>query len=163
MSEDSATNNTVLTFLTAGDEVDFTINNSCREILGFDSRLAPLTPQSAGWSEYSDNNAKFNRVNSYAIRSNIVSEGIPINNTSAGMLASIPITTTAGRQIIYTPQNATKINCDELIGQSKSNFDFSLVDQELRPTPTLGEYYSFILTFRYGILLTDKKVPMLQM
>ena len=163
LSGDDATQSTVLTYLEAGDFADFTIANSCREILGFDAVTSPNPLQGAGYSDYSQNPAAFNRVNSYAIRSNIVSEGIPINNTAAGILVSVPIPSTVppGSQISYQPQSPTKVDCRELIGQTKLNFSFELVDQLLRPTPTQGEIYTFIITFRFATLLTDKRVPML--
>jgi hypothetical protein len=161
LSGDDATGKTILTFLTAGDTADFTIGNSVGPILGFDSRLSPAAPQAAGFSDFADNSATFNRVNSYGIRSNLVSEGIPINNTAAGLLVSVPIDVSPGSQIVYLPNNPTRVDCRELIGHSKLNFQFSLVDQLLRPTPTQKEFYSFILTFRWGTLLTDKKMPMM--
>ena len=54
LTADDSTQKTVLTFLDAGDSVDFTVASSCREILGFDSRIAPTTPQIAGWSQNSE-------------------------------------------------------------------------------------------------------------
>jgi hypothetical protein len=68
ISGDDATQRTVLTFSDAGDQVDFTVANSCRNILGFNARLSPATPQAAGYSDYSDNAAAFNRNNDYIIR-----------------------------------------------------------------------------------------------
>ena len=161
LTGDDATQKTVLTFLEAGDQVDFTVPGSCREILGFNARLAPTVGQQAGWSEFSDNSAAFNRVNSYVIRSNIVSDGLPINNVAAGVIATIPIDQAPGSQINYQPQNPIAIDCRELIGASKLNFSFQLADQLLRPTPTAGELWSFVLTFRWSILLTKERVPLL--
>ena len=96
ISGDDSTQKTILTFLLANDQVDFTVANSIRLILGFNSRLAPLVGQSAGYNEFSDSTANFNRVNSYLIQSNLVSQGLNVNNRGAGIIASVPITVVPG-------------------------------------------------------------------
>ena len=159
LSGDDSTQRTLLTFLNAGDSVNFTVANSVRLVLGFNSRV--VVSPSGGYSEYSDNTASFNRVNSYLIRSNIVSQGIPINTIGAGIIASVPITVAPGSEIVYAPTNPIIIDASELIGQSKNVVTFSLLDQSLRPTPTAGELWSFVLVFKWSILLTDKTVPMM--
>lgn len=149
VSGDESTQRTILTFLNAGDQVDFTVANSCREVLGFNSRV--VTAPSAGYNEYSDNEANFNRVNSYLIRSNLVSQGIPINSIGANIIAQIPINAAVGSQINYQPQHPTPVDASELIGVSKNTFTFSLCDQSLRATPTAGETWFFILVINYYI------------
>lgn len=161
LSEDEATQRTILTFLLAGDSVDFTVANSVREVLGFDSRIAPTAPKAAGWNEISDDPASFNRVNSYLVLSNLVSNGIPVNNVAPGVIAAVPIDKEPGRQINYGPQSPTRVDASELIGGSKLNIRFSLVDQLLRPTPTAGEVWSILVTFRWGVLLTSGGVPLM--
>jgi len=146
ISGDDATQKTILTFLNAGDQVDFTQPNSVREILGFNSRI--VTSASAGFNEFSDSTAAFNRVNSYLIKSTLVSQGLNINNIGAGVIASVPITVSPGSQINYQPRNPIPIDASELVGQSKNAFTFSLLDQSLRPAPTAGELYNFVVIFR---------------
>jgi hypothetical protein len=161
LSGDSATGKTILTFLEAGDSVDFTVVNSVREVLGFDSRISPLAPQAAGFSDFSDNIGVFNRVNSYLITSNMISNGIPLNGGGAGILASVPIDENPGSQISYSPDNPISIDASELIGNSKLNLNFSLKDQELRNTPTAGEDWSFVVSIKYGVLMTTDRVKLM--
>jgi len=158
-SGDDATQRCVMTFLNAGDSVNFTVATSVREILGFNSRV--VVSPSAGYNEYSDLSANFNRVNSYLIRSNIVSQGIPINNIGAGIITSIPITVPPGSQINYQPQHPIPVDASELIGQSKNVVTFSLLDQSLRTASTAGETYDFVMIFRWSILLTNERVPIM--
>lgn len=66
---DDATQKSIVTFLTSGDQVDFTVANSVREILGFNSTT--ITAPSANYAFYSNEPANFNRVNSYVVRSNL--------------------------------------------------------------------------------------------
>lgn len=160
ISGDDATQSIILTFLEAGTQVDFTVGGSCREVLGFNARLSPEIPQAAGYSDYGDNEAAFNRTNSYLIRSDIVSYGIPINNKAANIIAQIPITAAPGSQINYQPTNILWCDASELIGQTRLNLSFVLNNQSLQPTPTSGDNWSFILTIAYSILLTDQPLPL---
>jgi hypothetical protein len=160
ISGDDSTQKTILTFLNAVDQVDFTQPNSVRLILGFDSRVV-ISP-SAGFNEFSDSTANFNRVNSYLIKSTLVSQGLNINNIGAGIIASVPITNAPGSQINYEPRNPIPIDASELVGQSKNVFTFSLLDQSLRSAPTAGELWNFVVIFRWSVLLTQERVPMLR-
>jgi len=161
ISGDDATQRTILTFLNTGDKVDFTQPNSVRGILGFDPALVVST--GPGFNVFSDEPANFNRVNSYLIRSNLVSQGIPVNNIGQGIISQIPISVPPGSQINYQPRNPIPVDASELVGMGKNAFTFSLVDQNLRPTPTAGETWDFVLVLNYFILLTSDKVPMLQL
>ena len=159
VSGDEATQRVVITFLNAGDQIDFTVANSVRGILGFNARI--VISAVGGFNAFSDNPAAFNRVNSYLIRTNLVSQGIPVNNIGQGIIAQVPITVPPGSQINYQPLNPIPVDASELIGTGKNVFNFTLVDQNLRNTPTAGEYWDFVLIINYSILLTTEKVPMM--
>ena len=154
ISGDDATQKTILTFLNPGDQVDFTRSNSVRVILGFDYSL--IVSPSARFNEFSDEPANFNRVNSYLIRSNLVSQGIPVNSIGQGIIAQIPITVAPGSQINFSPQNPIPVDASELVGIGKNVFQFSLLDQNLRPSPTAGETCDFVLVLNYFTLLMEK-------
>ena len=149
ISGDESTQRTVITFLNAGDLVDFTVANSVREILGFTARV--VTANIAAYNEYSDGAANFNRVNSYLIRSNIVSQGIPINSIGANIIAQVPINVGPGSQINFQPQHPIPVDCSELIGYGKNVFQFSLCDQNLRATPTASEKWNLVMVINYHI------------
>ena len=142
VSGDEATQKTIITFLKAGDRIDFTQPNSVRVLLGFNARV--VISASAGFNEFSDEPANFNRVNSYLIRSNLVSQGIPVNSIGQGIIAQVPITVPPGSQINYQPFNPIPVDASELVGMGKNTFTFTLVDQDLRPTPTAGETWNFV-------------------
>ena len=152
LSGDDSTQKTILTFTGVGDYVNFTVPSSVREVLGFDSRLAPLAgAPSIGYSEFSDNPAAFNRNNSYLITSDLVSNGIPVNSTSANIISSVPIDSPPGSQIVYSPQNPLNFDGRELIGSIKNFFSFQLRNQSLQPTPTAGELWSLVILFEYSV------------
>jgi hypothetical protein len=152
ISGDTATQKSVVTILTSGDSVDFTVANSVRQVLGFNSVV--ITAPSANYSFYSNNTAAFNRVNSWIIASNLVSQGIPVNSQSQGIIASVPITAPPGSQVTYSPQNVIWFDGRELIGQPKINMLFQLLDQDLR-TITTPDYWSFVLTISYDVLISS--------
>lgn len=158
LSGDNSTQKSILTFLISGDSINFTIANTVREVLGFDSQV--LTAPSANYSFYSDNTAAFNRNNSYVIASNLVSQGIPVNSQSQGIIATVPIAIVPGSQVNYSPQNVVWFDAGELIGNSKINMRFMLKNQNLEATPTSGDTWSFVLVIRYQVLLAQGSLPL---
>ena len=148
ISGDESTQKTILTFLVASDQVDFTVPNSVREVLGFDSRLSPLVPQPAGYNDFSDNSAEFNRTNSYLIECDITQEGIPVNNFNQGIVASVPINVSPGSQITYEPRNPLVIDASDLIGNTRQVLNVRLLNQSLE-LATTNEIYSFVTRIVY--------------
>jgi len=152
LSADTATQKVVLTFNSdAPTWADFTQLNNPREILGFNSRLVPLIPQLSGYSEIADGPAKFNSITSFLINTDLISDGIPVNNTSGGTIASIQISVAPGSLITYQPNISLKTNCSELIGNSKNFFTFRLTDQDRRSVDTAGEDWSVTVVIKYYI------------
>jgi hypothetical protein len=152
LSGDDSTQKTILTF--GYDDVttlDFTQANTFREILGFDSRFVPTTPKTAGWSEYSDNIARFNQISSFLINTDLISDGIPVNNTSNGTIANVLIDVKPGSLINYSPVISVKANADQLIGKSTNYFSFRLTDQDRRVVNTNSEYWSLTAVIKYYI------------
>ena len=155
---DFATQSTILTIGFSGDSVNFTVANSVRTVLGFNSEV--LTAPSNDYSFYSENPAVFNRNNSYIIASNLVSQGIPVNNQSQGIISTVPINVAPGSQIVYQPQNIIWFEISELIGSPKLNMMFRLLNQNLVATPTGGETWSFTLMIKYNLLLSTSAIPL---
>ena len=150
ISGDESTQKTILTFLVAGDFCDFTVANSVRLVLGFNSRLAPLVPQAAGYNEFSDNTAQFNRTNSYLIECDITQEGIAINTFNQGIVASVPINVAPGSQITYEPRNPLVIDASSLIGMTRQLLNVRLLNQSLE-LATTNEIFSFVMCIKYYI------------
>jgi hypothetical protein len=155
---DFATQSSILVFSFAGDSVDFTVPDSVRTVLGFNSEI--LTAPSNNFTFYSENPAEFNRNNSYIIASNFVSQGIPVNNLSAGIISLVPIDVAPSSQIVYQPQNVIWFDIGELIGNQKLNINFRLLNQNLQATPTAGQTWSFVLMIKYNILLSTSVLPL---
>jgi hypothetical protein len=117
--------------------IDFSQANTFREILGFNSQVyGPYI--AAPINVLAPNTAAFNQINYFLIGSDLVRQGIRFNNTYAGVIAQVLIDVSPGSQIVSTPFNPSKIQCDELIGSKRSNLRFRLSDDKLRPVNTNG-------------------------
>jgi hypothetical protein len=144
-----------------GVEIDFTQSGSCIDILGFytthnvsnDTFTSDLKIKVnvAGHSITAPHEARYNRVVHYYIRSNIVSDGIPVNNVSSGVICEIPIPLgiSVGSLITYIPANPLRSDATDLIGSAKSSVKFTLVDQLGRDVSTSDEEWSLSIMFRY--------------
>ena len=149
LSGDDATQKTVITFNEDNTQIDFTQSDTPRDVLGFNSRLAPLALEPAVHIEFGDNTAAFNRTNSFVIQGDLISNGIPINSIARGVMANVPITSSPGSQIIYQPFLPPAVNANELIGRTKNYFSFRLTDQINRPVDTLGELWGFTVVISF--------------
>ena len=162
LSGDQSTQKTVITYSVSGVRIDFTNPDSIRTVLGFDARLSPVGGISAaGQSDFSDNTAVFNRINSFFVRSSMVNNGLPLNNVGSGIIAAIPITAAPGSQINYAPTIPIAVDASDLPGTTLQFISFDLLDQELRYVNTVGEDWSITLAIKYKILLTIENLPML--
>ena len=156
--QDTATQKVILVFGVVGTYVDFSIPNTCNDVLGFNPREVPnlqTNPNPGttiiGQTEPADNEAKFNRIDSYIIKGNLVSDGIQVNNTFDGAMCVVPITAKAGSQIVYQPYIPERSDARELIGQIKNRIDWRLTDQLGRPVDLLSEVFNFTVIIRYVV------------
>ena len=161
LSGDQSTQKTVITYTLAGVLIDFDIINSIRTVLGFDARLSPAGGNSvAGQSDFSDNTAVFNRINSFFVRSSMVNNGLPLNNVGSGIIAAVPISAKPGSQINYAPTIPIAVDASNLPGTTLQFISFDLLDQDLRYVNTVGDYWSITLAIKYKILLTIESLPL---
>jgi len=140
----------VIQFNFTGVQIDLTISNSIREILGFDSRLVPLAPTvSSEQYEKGDRIAEFNNLDYVLLHSDLVSRGIRVNNTYDQTIAQILIDVPAGSQIISAPFNPPEIPSNELIGEKRKTIRFYLTDQDNNFLNTRNETFSCRLVIHY--------------
>lgn len=155
-SGNGATQRTVITFGVDNVQLDLTVPNSPTELLGFNARLVPLTPQVAGYSEPGDTTANFNRTEFFLISSDLISNGIPINSTSgSGILHKALIQAQPGSQSNFLPYIPSKVDASELIGQAKNAFIVTLTDQLGRQVDTQGENFAFTMELSYTMPVGD--------
>lgn len=146
----NSTQQVIITYLNAGDSINWNVANNVAPILGFGGS-GVITAPSANWSSFSPSQATFNRVNSYIVTGDIVSQGIPINSTSAQVLGRIPISAAPGSQINLQNQIISWCDASELIGSNRVNFTFSLLDQSLRDVSTNGEDWEIVIIVKFSM------------
>lgn len=145
LSAQDSTQQSVITIATLGDSVVFTSPNSVGALLGF---TADIVAPVANFNAFSQQPAAFNRNNSYTIQSNIC-DGLVVNRATSGVIAAIPITAPPGSQINFDPRQITWIPAPELKGSGLSRLTFQLGNQDLAPTPTAGELFTFVIQIRW--------------
>lgn len=159
---DEATQKCILDFK-ANVQFDSGPVGSVCSILGFTpGALYPSLPQPINdFPVYGAEQAAFNTVNEFAIVSDIVSNGIPINNTGVNLLAVIPIPSgSVGRQVNYQPYIPTLVDAGDLRGKTRSSFYIGITDQNGKPLAQT-EDWAVLLTIKEHILITSERMPML--
>lgn len=95
--------------------------------------------------------AKLNRNNTLLIKSpSFVRAGLQVNSRGRGIVGEIPITASPGSLIQYQPANVLWFDASELIGSSRSNVRFELVNEAEQRVPTSGDSYQFVLQLRWA-------------
>ena len=148
LTPDEATQKVEIRIFYTGAIVDFTQPNSCWEILGF-TPATVLTATFAGESFLAPNPAKFNVINYYLISSSLVSQGLRFNNTYRQIINQTNIDVRPNSLIVSQPFNPSKIECPELVGQVRSNFDIRLLKDDFTSANTRGEYFSVRMSITY--------------
>ena len=150
LSADEATQRVVIRFEDVNTSIDFTQPDTCRDILGFNSRIVgPFV--TVPREEIADNVAAFNTVNYFVVHSDLAATGIRVNNVYSQVLGVVPINVAPRSQIIYTPFNPPRIDSNELRGAKRTNLRFWLTDDRNRLVNTNSEYWSARVVIRYNI------------
>ena len=150
ISGNQSTQKIVLSFPYIGSFADFNGINSCRVLLGFDSRNVPIVPTTVtNESHDGDSVAAFNNIESFLIKTDLINGSIPTNNISDQTIALIPISSRTGDQIIYNPLNPSRVSADNLRGLGRNAATFRLTNERNEPAAT-GEAYSLTIVFRYS-------------
>ncbi len=148
MSPDSATSKVNIRFNYDTVIVDFTQNNTFREILGFDSQILGAYP-SAPINVLADNVAAFNQINSFLLHTDLVTDGVRINNVYNNTVAQVLIDVPPGDQIVFSPFNPARINVPQLAGQTTAKIKVWLTDENNNLVDTNGEVYTLRLVIHY--------------
>ena len=92
--------------------------------------------------------AKFDSVGSYLFCSSL-GNGLPVNSSRSGCLAQIPISASAGGQILFQPNVPTKIDMSGLVGKTLNTLEFFLLDQSGNELIFNQEINTFLICFRW--------------
>ncbi len=147
---DSATGKVVIDINVLAPEtilLDFTISNSVRDIIGFNSQI--IAAQSGPVGVVSDNVARFNTIDYFLIHTSIVGRGLRIGDSYNNTIAQVLIDSVPGNQIISRPFNPPQIPSQEIAGNKISSAQFWLTDQSNNRVDTNGEFFSARMVIHY--------------
>ena len=152
LEADNATQKVSITLNVATIQIDFTQNDTFRDILGFNSQLIPDPNPSVGsYTMLGNNVASFNSIEYFVLHSDIVPQGIRQNNSFTQVIAKIPINVSPGSQIVFTPFNPPKVPAHNLRGSTIDRIRFWLTDQNNNLVNTNTETYSCRLNIKYTL------------
>lgn len=147
---DNATQKVIMRLNRIGASVDFTIANSLRNLLGFNS--AVIGPTVSNPQDFlGDSEAAFNQVEYFLVHSDITNTGIRTNNSYTQTIGQVLITVPPGSQVVSTPFNPIRVAIPELIGSSRKKIRFYLTTQNNELVNTGGETWSSLILIRYVI------------
>lgn len=131
---------------------DPAFSNNIAATLGFTHDIhTNLISTFTGHSFEGDEVAQLNRINSYLLHTDLVHDGISINNSYDSILSEMQLTVPPGSLLTYRPYLPYKVSGKHLKFGTKDNLTFYLTDEQNRPIDTFGENYSFTLVIRYKV------------
>ena len=148
ITTDEATSRIILRFEYSTVSINFTPNDTPRDILGFDNLVyGPymLAPQNIPAPFV----AQFNTVNYFLIHTDLCDNGIRFNNQYNNTVAQVLINVAPGSQIISTPFNPAQSSADKLVGTKIDTFNVWLTDDKQREVNTNSEYFTARLVIRW--------------
>jgi hypothetical protein len=148
ITTDEATSRIILRFEYPTVSINFTPNDTPRDILGFAGIVYgpyPAAPQNVSALYV----AQFNTVNYFLLHSDLVEQGIRFNNQYNQTISQVLIDVAPGSQIVSRPFNPAKTDCDRLAGARIDTFNVWLTDDKQREVNTNGEYFTARIVIRW--------------
>jgi len=151
----NATQKTILSLNFANVEIDFTIQNSLAETLGFEPRVVVVIPNQNGTTVLpqvflGDKIAKFDLVQYLLLHTDLTDNGIKYNGRRDSIISRIFLNNDIGSQCINEPINPPIVSCNNLKGSTKSNISVWITDQNGNDVNMLEEPFSarLLLTWK---------------
>lgn len=149
ISGDAPTQRVVINLNNQNSEIDFTQPDTPRVLMGFNSQL--IVTQ-ALTHIYSDNEARFNNINSFSIRCDLVDSGISLNGVTAQSIATVPITAAPGSLIVYNPTNPLRIPADRLAFGPQQTITVKITDENGGDVFLIDDW-GFVMEIMYSVPL----------
>jgi hypothetical protein len=149
---DNATQKVVLRLEYDDSDVDFTIGQTPRIILGFEALVyGPPGVGNAPDNVLAPNVAAFNTINSFFTHTNLVEQGMLLNAKYDSILGQVLIDEPPGSLITSEPFHSTRSPAGHLAGSKLTNLHFWLTDEKLQPVNTANENWTVRVAIRYEI------------
>ena len=144
-------------------QVDLTPFTSVRSVIGWTSQVFPVTMPVVEVSGVGQDIAKFNNIQNFTIRTDMIIDGLSINNVKSNLIAVVPIPQgAANNQITYQPFRPSIIEIDSARGKKFNNFYVSICDQNGVPARQ-REAWTVLLVLSYKVLYTNENVGIINL
>ncbi len=125
--------------------VNYTHGDTPREVLGYDNlTYNPGQVQTVP----APFEAKFNTIEYFVLRSDMVDKGIREGNSYRQAIAFVNINNSPGNQLVSEPNHPPTVPCQNLAGSLKNDFTFTLTDH-LNNRVKMTETFSIRMTISY--------------
>lgn len=162
LTGDESTQKVVIT-LQKYAQVDLTPYTSVKNVIGWTSQVFPFTIPAVEISGTGDNIAKFNNIQNFTIRTDMVIDGLSINNVKSNLVAVVPIPqNAANNQINYQPYRPSIIEIDSARGKKFNNFYVSICDQN-GVVAKQSEPWTILIVLSYKVLYTNQPVGIINL
>lgn len=150
LNPDEATQKVLLVINYTDVKVEFK-SDSPLEILGFNDGTSFGPPVSAPTTYFAPNTAGFNSVNSIQIHTDLVNDGIGVNNKYTQIAGVVQITATPGSQIIYEPLRPQEIGAENLVATKRTRVVVYITDENGDALDTFSEFYQVTFRLTYQV------------
>ena len=128
-------------------------NNICHTLgitkLDNDSTGVQYTHDNDYWE--ADSTAGLTPINSFLLHSDLIENGLGVNNGVANILTEIQLSGPPGSFLTYRPYLPYRLDGNHLKFSNRDTVKFYLTDDQNRPLDMFGEAYSFSIVVRYSI------------
>lgn len=130
-----------------------TLENNICKTLGIDQPLNVVGILFLHVNDYheAENTANLTPINSFLLHSDLVENGLRVNNGISNILTEIQLLSGPGTFLTYRPYLPYKLDGNHLKFSSRSHLKFYLTDQDQNPLDMFGESYSFSVVIKYKI------------
>ncbi len=150
-SADNATQKVEILINQAGSQIDFNPSDTFRDIVGFNAQDIPTVVSIGSYAQLGDNVAAFNTIEYFLLHSDIVGQGVRVNDAYNQTIAQILIDVPPGSQIVSREYNPPKSEALQLAGQTIDRIKFWLTDHDNVEVDTHGEVFGCRMIIKYTL------------
>lgn len=151
LEADNATQKVVIIITTPDVQIDFTVDGTFRDLIGFNSQLVPPIPSTGVYTILGDYVANFNTIEYFLLHSDIINQGIRVNDVYNQTIAQILIDVAPGSQIVSREYNPPKSDALHIRGSTIDRIKFWLTDQNNELVDTNSENFGCRMIIKYKI------------
>jgi hypothetical protein len=149
ISADQSTQRVIINPAFETVEIDFTAENSLRNLLGFESSIVGGTSHI-----YGTTSPKFTPSYAFNICTDLVNNGITTNGVGGRAVAVVPVSEAPGSLINFSPPNMIPIPCEHLKNSARQSISVYVTDTANKPLIMFDDW-GVVLEIVYSLPSAD--------